>query len=163
MDHAAPAIFQALEQSGLAAAIRQSVWLYPLANVGHVLAVVVFAGAVAVMDVRLLGAFSGSPAAAVLRGGRRAALAAFLAIALTGSMLFMAEASHLVLNPVFLTKLGLIALGLVNVAAFELALAPRVVGLPAGAPLPSAVRRSAMLSVGLWLLVAGLGRSIAYF
>ena len=36
MTDAAPAIFVALEQSGFAAAIRQSPWLYPAANVGHI-------------------------------------------------------------------------------------------------------------------------------
>ena len=45
--HDAPAIFVALEQSGFAAAIRQSRWLYPFANIGHVVALVAFAGAVA--------------------------------------------------------------------------------------------------------------------
>jgi hypothetical protein len=40
MNHAAPAIFQALEASWFGAGIRQSVWLYPLANVTHVVAVV---------------------------------------------------------------------------------------------------------------------------
>src|SRR5436853_175834 len=56
MEHDAPAIFVALEQSGFAAAIRQSSWLYPFANIGHIVALVVFAGAVAVMELRLLGA-----------------------------------------------------------------------------------------------------------
>ena len=37
MTDAAPAIFVALEQSGFAAAIRQSPWLYPAANVGHII------------------------------------------------------------------------------------------------------------------------------
>ena len=36
MNDAASAIFVALEQSGFAAAIRQSPWLYPAANVGHI-------------------------------------------------------------------------------------------------------------------------------
>jgi hypothetical protein len=54
MTDAAPAIFVALEQSGFAAAIRQSPWLYPAANVGHIVFLVLFAGAIAVMDVRLL-------------------------------------------------------------------------------------------------------------
>ena len=55
MTHEAPAIFVALEQSGFATAIRQSPWLYPAANVGHIVSLVFFVGAVAVMDVRLLG------------------------------------------------------------------------------------------------------------
>ena len=43
----APQFLIALEQSGLGAAIRQSTWAYPAANVGHILALTLFAGAVA--------------------------------------------------------------------------------------------------------------------
>jgi hypothetical protein len=48
MTDAAPAIFVALEQSGFAAAVRQSPWLYP--TVGHVVSLIFFAGAITVMD-----------------------------------------------------------------------------------------------------------------
>src|SRR5438093_1001944 len=60
MTDAAPAVFVALEQSGFDAAIRQSPWLYPAANVGHIISLTLFAGAVAVMDVRLLGGLNAS-------------------------------------------------------------------------------------------------------
>ena len=43
MEHELPAIFIVLEQSAFAAAIRQSPLLYPLANVGHILALMIFA------------------------------------------------------------------------------------------------------------------------
>jgi len=46
MSHDAPAIFIALEHSHFAAAIRQSGWLYPAANVGHIISLVIFASAV---------------------------------------------------------------------------------------------------------------------
>ena len=82
--HDAPAIFVALEQSGFAAAIRQSRWLYPFANVGHIVSLVVFAGAVAVMDLRLLGAFAATAPGRVLACARIAAIAAFCGQALTG-------------------------------------------------------------------------------
>ena len=67
MLHDAPQFLQALEQSGFAAAIRQSTWTYATANVGHILALTLFAAAVAIMDLRLLGAFAASPPAAVVR------------------------------------------------------------------------------------------------
>jgi hypothetical protein len=163
MDHAAPEIFQALEGSAFGAGIRQSVWLYPLANVGHVVAVVVFFASVAVMDIRLAGGLSALSPASVLRGARRAAMAAFVVVAITGSMLFAAEASHLALNPVFLTKVGLIALGLANIALFEFALKREVLLTPAGKPLAKAVRASALTSLAVWIAVVACGRSIAYF
>src|SRR5207244_10019976 len=100
MLHEAPQVLVALEQSGLAAAIRQSVWAYPAANVGHILALTLFAGAVAAMDARLLGAFAAAPPASVVRPARRAAMLGLLLMLATGSVLFAAEASHVAMNPV---------------------------------------------------------------
>jgi hypothetical protein len=163
MEHAAPAIFVALEQSGFASGIRQSLWLYPAANVGHIVALFCFAGAIAVMDLRMAGAFAATSPGHVLRSARRAAALAFVGLAVTGFVLFAAEASHVVVNPVFQFKLGLIVIGLVNIAVFELYTAPMVKDLPPLAPLPKAARRSGILSLAIWLAVAACGRSIAYF
>ena len=163
MDHSAPEIFVALEQSDFAAAIRQSHWLYPVANVGHILSLVAFAGAVAVMDLRLLGAFAATAPGRVLARARIAAIAAFCGLAATGSMLFSAEASHLVLNPVLRLKFLLVATGLVNVLIYEIGARRAVATLPPGAPLPRAARTSAALSLAIWIAVAACGRSIAYF
>ncbi len=163
MDHAAPAIFVAIEQSAYAAAIRQSLWLYPLANVGHIVSLFCFAGAIAVMDLRMAGALAATSPGHVLHIARRAAVAAFIGLAVTGSMLFAAEASHVVLNPVFQIKLGLIALGLANVAYFEIFIAPKVRKLKPLKPLPPQARRAGILSLIIWLAVAACGRTIAYF
>src|ERR1043166_4863975 len=157
MEHDAPAIFVALEQSGFAAAIRQSRWLYPFANVGHIVSLVVFAGAVAVMDLRLLGAFAATPRA------RIAAIAAFCGQALTGFMLFSAEASHLVSNPVLRLKFLLVAAGLLNVLIYEIVARRAVEKLPPGAPLPRSAGVAGALSLVIWIAVAACGRSIAYF
>ena len=163
MEHDAPAIFVALEQSGFAAAIRQSRWLYPFANVGHILALFAFAGAIAVMDLRLLGAFAATAPGRVLGWARSAAIAAFCGLAATGSTLFAAEAGHLVLNPVLRLKAALVGAGLVNVLVYELAWRKSVVALPPGARMPRAARIGAALSLAIWVAVAACGRSIAYF
>ena len=70
----APQLLIALEQSTFASTVRQSAWAYPLANVGHILALTLFAGAVAVMDLRLLGAFRTTVPAAVVRPARTVAM-----------------------------------------------------------------------------------------
>jgi hypothetical protein len=163
MEHDAPAIFVALEQSGFAAAIRQSRWLYPLANVGHILSLVAFASAVAVMDLRLLGAFAATAPGRVLARARLAAIAAFCGLAVTGSMLFAAEAGHLVLNPVLRLKAALVGAGLLNVVVYEIVARRAVETLPPGAPLPRAAGAAATLSLVIWIAVAACGRSIAYF
>jgi hypothetical protein len=159
----APAAFLALEESSFAAAIRQSPWAYPAANIGHIVSLAVLAGAVAIMDVRLLGGFAATKAAEILARARWAALAGLAGMALTGFALFAAEASHLALNPVFRLKLLLIGAALVNIAIFELWARRRVERLPAGAPMPAPARVAGLLSLALWLSVAACGRAIAYF
>jgi hypothetical protein len=163
MNEAAPAIFVALEASGAGAAIRQSPWIYMAANVGHIVSLMVFAGAIAVMDLRMAGALSATSPGYVLKIARRWALVAFLGLVLTGGVLFTAEASHVILNPVFQFKLFLIALGLLNVLIFEFAVAPRVREAKPLTALPTGAWISGVASLCIWIAVAAAGRTIAYF
>jgi hypothetical protein len=160
---AAPAIFVALEASAVAAAIRQSSWIYMVANIGHIVALTLFAGALAVMDLRLAGVFAATAPARVIRGARSAAIAAFLCLVLTGAVLFAAEASHVVVNRVFQFKLGLIALGLANVAWVEATIVPKLARQGPLTPLPPGARFGGLASLAIWLSVAICGRAIAYF
>jgi hypothetical protein len=159
----APAVLIALEQSALGAAIRQSVWAYPAANVGHIVALTLFAGAVAIMDMRLAGAFASTPPAAVVRPARRMAMLGLALMAATGFVLFTAEASHVAMNPVFQIKAALIGLGLVNALLVAGPALRALEAIPALAPLPARLRLSALFSLAIWISVAASGRLIAYF
>lgn len=162
MDASAPQILVALETSGLGQAIRQSAWLYPLANVTHVVAVVSFTAAVAVMDFALLG-WLGYSNLVLARGARQAAIALFALVVLTGLTLFVAEASHVAMNRVFQLKLLFIALAGAN----AILLGRRVLADEAGEETTEqtavAARVAAILSLASWLAVVALGRLIAYF
>ncbi len=149
------AFLAALQDSAYAAYARESVFLYPIANVTHVLAVLVFFAAVAAMDLRLLGVFGGTPARTVVARLRPVAFVALAVIAATGSTLFVTEAVATGRNPAFQLKLLAIALGLVNVGVNEWLLRRRGEG-------SAMARLSAALSLVLWLTVAACGRSIAY-
>lgn len=159
----APAFLIELEQSAFAAAIRQSVWAYPLANVGHILALFLFAGAISVMDLTLLGVLGGAKAAGIVVQSRRAAIGFLLLMLATGSVLFAAEASHVAMNPVFQVKVGLIAFGLLNALSSGPPLRRALAKTPALAPFPPRLRVAAAVSLLTWLSVAACGRLIAYF
>lgn len=163
MTDAAPALFVALEQSGFAATIRQSPWLYPAANIGHIVSLTFFAGALAVMDVRLLGGLAATAPARLIARARGFAVAALAGMAVTGSVLFSAEASHLVLNPAFQLKTALVAAGLINVGLYEFWARRAVEGLAPGASMPARAKIAGLLSLAIWIAVAACGRSIAYF
>ena len=138
-------------------------WLYPAANVLHVVALAGFAAAVAIMDLAILGAFRGCAAAGVVIPARRTAIGALTCLALTGFVLFTAEASHVALNPVFQLKAALITAGLVNAALVTQPLARALTDTAAGARLPRRVRSAAWVSLAIWPAVAACGRLIAYF
>jgi hypothetical protein len=64
---------------------------------------------------------------------------------------------------VFQLKMAFVAAGLVNVAIFELIARRKVFALPAGAKMPAGARLAGLLSLAIWISVAALGRTIAYF
>ena len=163
MTDAAPAIFVAIEGSAFAAAVRQSPYAYMAANVAHILSLMVFFGAVAVMDLRLAGAFQATWPGSIIRKARLVAILGFLGLLASGSVLFVAEASHIVLNPVFQFKAAMIGLGLINIIWFEYFVAPKVQDLQPHSQLPGSARFAGISSIAIWLVVAACGRLIAYF
>ena len=163
MLHDAPQFLIALEQSGLGAAIRQSPWAYPAANVGHIVALTLFAASVAIMDLRVLGAFAGTVPASVVHPARRMAMIGLGLMAVTGFLLFAAEASHVALNRVFQIKMALVALGILNALLVAGPAIANIAGVPANTPLPVRARTAAAISLLIWVSVAACGRLIAYF
>jgi hypothetical protein len=164
-EHAAeaPAFLLALEQSGIGQTIRQAAWLYPIANTAHILALMLFAAAAAVMDLRILGAFGATAPASVIVPARRASMLGLGLMVLTGLMLFLPDAARVGVHPVFQIKLVLIAFGIANALLIAGPALRGIAAIPANVPLPAQARAAALLSLAVWLCVAACGRLIAYF
>jgi hypothetical protein len=163
MEHGAgPAWALALEHSALAQAIRESVWIYPSLNLAHVLAMAMLVGAIWVFDLKVLGLGRGIDIRSLTRLALPLAATGITVALPTGFMLFIAEATAYIQNPVFLAKLGFIGAGLINVASAHLGPYRRLVVWTATAP-PRAARFNALLSLSLWLGAAASGRLIAYY
>ena len=159
----APAFLLALEQSGIGQAIRQAAWLYPIANTGHIIALMLFAAAAALMDLRILGAFAATTPASVIVPARRASMFGLGLMVLTGLMLFFPDAARVGTHRVFQIKAALIAFGVANALLIAGPALRGIAGIPANTPLPQRARVAAMLSIAIWLCVAACGRLIAYF
>lgn len=140
-----------LEQSAPGQFLRTSWWAYPLVNVVHVLGLAALYGSVVALDLRLLGVWRAVPRDHLSRP-LVAVAAAGLAVALvSGALLFAARAAEYAAMPVFLAKIGFVALGLVNAAAM------RVSGLEARRP-----RLAGAVSLVAWTGAIVLGRLIGY-
>lgn len=159
-DHAiaAPGWAVWLEASAFGEVARDSVWLYPLASIVHVLGIGLLVGAIVSFDLRALGVARTVPFGPAARLLLPVARAGFVAIVLSGVVMLAADATHLVTNEAFVVKAVLVALALVNVVLFHR------VGWPAEGTEPAALARTlAAVSLLLWLGVASAGRAIAYF
>jgi hypothetical protein len=147
----------AFEQSGLGQAARGSGWLYPLANLVHVLGAALLVGSIATFDVAVLR--HAHDALAVYRVAISVAVVGFLLQAVSGMVLLSADASTVVRNPAFLFKMAMLLVGMTNVAAFNWRFGRAV---KAGAPLLLRARILAAISLASWVLVLLAGRAIAY-
>ena len=143
----------AIEGSALAEAMRKSLWLYPIANIGHVLGVATLFGMILAADLRLLGLGRALPLDAVLAFTLPWAIAGLLLALLTGPLLFAPEAVVLAANPFLRLKLLLLVAAGLNALGFHL-LRRRGQARPA---------LSAAVSIAIWLLVIICGRAIAYW
>ncbi|BAC89256.1 hypothetical protein [Gloeobacter violaceus] len=148
-----------LEQTAPAVALRQGVWLYPAVEIVHIAAFVLAVGAVALFDLRLVGLARALPVAPLARFLLPVAHSSFAAAALSGLMLFAADAAALAANPAFRVKLTLIALAGANAALLH---AGPLRTVEQWTKVPPAARSMAVLSLLLWGAVLVCGRLIAY-
>jgi hypothetical protein len=159
--HSGPAWAAWLEASGLGVLMRESAVLYPLANIGHILGLVLFAGSILLLDLRLLGFARSLPAAAVARAITPVMLFGFVLQVASGVLLFSADARPLWNNPVMQVKAALIAFGLANALVFRALWNRRLADWDEAAP--GIARTQAGLSLLTWLGVAVCGRFAGYF
>jgi hypothetical protein len=154
-----------LEGSALAASLRGSTWLYPLVNAGHIVGIALLFGAIAPLDLRLMGAWSGIPLGLLSRVLVPVAAMGLALAALAGGLLFMTKASEYVTSGFFQAKMLVLAVGVANALTFHVLRRPRARHRPDPEPLPSVAlqRLHGATSLTLWLSVIVLGRLIGYF
>lgn len=158
----ADALLGALEDGGVAAAMRDSFWLYPLVETTHIVGFSILFGAIAMFDVRLLGA---SKHISIRLLGRHLlpwSIGALVLIVPTGLMMFAADATDLVSNRAFVMKMLLIMLAGTNAAAFHVGAYRGVDRWDRDMPAPLPARLHATASLLIWIGVIACGRLIAY-
>jgi hypothetical protein len=143
----------ALAQSPLARAMRGSIWLYPLANVLHVLGAATLFGTLLAAHLCTLGFGRTLSSEQLLDFVLPFAWAGFGLAVLSGPLMFASDPLVFAANPFFRIKLVLLLLAALNALAFHLIRRSGRRGQ----------RTSAAFSVLLWTGVLVMGRSIAYW
>lgn len=161
MEQEGPAWAIWLEHSMLGELLRTSSWLYPTANVTHVVMMALLVGTIVALDLRLLGLARRLDALALDRYLTRFVHVALPLMVLSGVGLFAADATFAVTNPAFWVKMALLAAALTNAAIFNVLWRPYLAHWDLAAPLVA--RLQAGFSLLLWPSVAICGRLLAYF
>jgi len=154
----------ALEATGLARALRNSVWLYPLVNAGHILGIALLVGSIIPLDLRLLGAWRSVPLAPVWQVLTRTSAAGFFLAAGFGFLLFMTKATEYASSGLFISKMVVIAAAIVNAVVLRRVVPAEISGIePQVGPPPPRLRLAGGISLAAWLLALTLGRLVGYF
>jgi hypothetical protein len=148
------------DQSAVAETIRQSVWMFPVIEAVHLLALALLGGAVLVVDLRLLGwGLSRQPLRDLARELHPWMLASLATLLVSGALMFVSEAFKCYESPPFRLKMLLFAVALLFTFTIR-----RKVTLSVTARSPSwLARTTGLVSIGLWTGVGLMGRAIGFW
>lgn len=156
-------ICQWLEKTPPAAAMRDSLWIFDITETVHTLGIILVAGTIMLVDLRLLGlGLRREPVSHVVSRIVPWTLSGFCLMFLTGGWLFSAEASKLYHSPAFRIKMILLALAGLNALIFHLTVYRRAAEWDDVPVAPLRARVAGLVSLVLWIGIIAAGRSIAY-
>lgn len=152
-------LFERLEATTIGTVIRESIWLFPVIEAVHLLALALIGGAVLLVDLRLLGqGLRRVPVAQVAAQAQPWFLGSLAVIVVSGILLFLSEATKCYANPAFWTKVVFLAAAVVFASTLR---HPRALAaLPEGSARP---RVLGVVSLVLWSGVGLAGRFIGFY
>jgi hypothetical protein len=153
------AFFQWCYQTPIGETIRNSTWLFPVIEAFHLLGLGLTAGAVLLVDLRLLGVgLIRQPAAQLWAGAKPWLLGSLTLMLTTGTLLFLSESIKCYYSLPFWVKMTSLFLALL----FTFTVRRWVIRTPLISDRVPAGRVTALVSLCLWFGVAWGGRWIGF-
>ena len=149
--------FEWLESLWIGKAVVGSLWLFPVIESVHLLALSVLGGSILLVDLRMLGfGLKRYSVPALARDARPFLIGAIVTLIATGVPLFLAEAIKCYYSPAFWVKMTTLAIALM----YTFTIRARVTG--SESVHDTARRLAGALSIALWVTVAAAGRWIGF-
>jgi hypothetical protein len=151
-----------IENTSLAEYIRVSAYGYPAMITLHSLGLAIMVGLSVVLSLRVLGLFDGIPYSSLYRL-LKVAWIGFIVNFISGSCLFAANATALMVNGVFLTKMAMVIIGAIFVAIMQAKIKTALAAPDTEAAAGSmSIKVIAFLAIAAWTIGMVTGRLIAY-
>lgn len=153
-------IFQGLEASYLGQVVRKSLWLFPVIEAFHLVALAALGGAIFAVDLRLLGLLFPKLSTAQLSRDVRPWMNLSLGVMLvSGILLFLSEAVKCYYNQPFWLKIGALFMAMI----FTYTVRSRVANADADSVGRLWRGATALTNLILWGMVAWGGRWIGFW
>jgi Family of unknown function (DUF6644) len=152
-------LFQALEDSAIGVAVRDSLWLFPVVEVFHLIGLAIIGGAILVVDFRMLGlGLRNHPISRLARDVQPWVIGSLIVMILSGVPLFLSEAIKCYYSFAFWTKMTALLLAII----FTFTVRRSVSFAPEGRFSAAAYRAVGLTSILLWSTVGWGGRWIGF-
>jgi hypothetical protein len=161
-------ICQWLQQTPVSIAIRESIWVFPILDALHCAGIILVAGTIVIVDLRLLGlGVRRQPVSSIIAQVLPWTLAGFGFMLLTGSLLAWAEPLKLYRSVFFRWKLLFLAIAGLNALLFHYGIYRSAARWPVrwdddATLTPARARLAGALSIVCWICVIAAGRAIGY-
>ncbi len=151
-----------LNETPWSIALRESLYVWPILEATHVLTIMLFAGTILMVDLRLLGlTFKQTTVSEMTERVLPWTVAGFILLVITGSVLFYAKPLVYYHNIFFRLKMLFLVAAFANILYFHKRAQANVAEWDLTAP-PRSARISAGLSLAAWTAIIVAGRMIAY-
>jgi hypothetical protein len=153
---------QWLQDGEISTGIRESIWLFPIVETTHVLALSVSVGLLVWFDFRLLGFGIHQPVSRVHKQIMPWTLAGFVVMFISGVLLTWSEPVKCISSGFFIAKIFFVGLAGVNATVFEWNNRHTIEEWDNLPVLPRRARVAGVLSLVSWFAVITAGRAMAY-
>jgi uncharacterized membrane protein len=157
-------IFQWLQSTQIATALRESALVYPVIMSTHLTGMALFGGMILMTDLRLLGVvMRGYSVSDVVRQLRPWKHFGLLLVAFCGIMLAWSKAEFYYHNPYFWLKMTLLFMVGLHALAFRKSVYNNTAALDRAPVMPVEAKVAACISLVLWIGLVSAGRLIGYY
>lgn len=144
-------------------ALHESIWVYPIVESVHVLALCLFLGLTMMLDLRLLGVtIRNAPVSETVDRLLPWTTVGFVVMVVSGALLFYAIPVRTFQNIFFRLKVAMLILSGLNAWFFHSTIYQRVAEWDLDAVPPKRARVAGGVSLALWAGIVVAGRMIAY-
>ena len=154
---------QWLQDTNIGTSLRESIWMFPIVESTHVLALSISVGTLFWMDLRLTGKFmKNQPISKVSNSVLPWTLIGFTIMTITGVLLFWCQAVKAYNSIFFKIKITLLILAAINAIAYHSTIYLKMDEWDKASPPPAQARFAGWASIVLWIGIIIAGRTMAY-